>query len=195
MSTWRCCRHAFGGRNVGSLTLLTSNIYRMRFHLDLRNRSTSSVNFLSVSFTDSTVPVLEDALASGNVSEDERIELEYFLYDRPAFLWLPASQSPYLISANEAANIKIQAHGKRGLTRGTINISYGFATTAKFGLHQRRIEYSLGVTVNASLELIACDFLPCHFRNCRSVLDAESLQGLARGSFILALEVRNSWIQ
>lgn len=152
------------------------------------------MNFLSVSFSDSTVPVLEDALASGNVTEDERIELDHFLYDRPALLWLPSSPSPCLISANEATNIKIQTNGKRGLTKGTVNISYGFATAPNFDLHQRRIEYSLAVTVNASLELIACDFLPRHFSNCRPVHDVQNPQGLARDSFLLVLEVRNSWI-
>ena len=155
------------------------------------------MNHLAIRFWDSTTPVLEDALAAGNVAEDERIELEYFLFNRPAFLWLPASQSPYLISPNRTAKIRIQAHGKRGLTAAKVYISYGYETLTRFGLHQRRIELNLAVTVNAALELIACDFLPCHFSNIPSNSESQNLPYpfLGRDSFLLALEMRNSWIQ
>lgn len=163
-------------------------------YFELRNRSKSTVNHLSVTFYDSTMPILEEALAAGNLAEDERVELEYFLYKRPAFLWLPSAQSPCLIAANQTTKMKMQAHGKRGLTSGTAKVSYGFKVPEDVNLYQRRIEFSLTVTVNASLELIACDILPCHLSASTSVSESPALFRLGNDSFLLALEMRNPWI-
>lgn len=168
---------------------------RRQFDFGLRNQSKSTVNHLSLTFCDSTIPVLEDALASGNLAEDERVELEHFLFDRPAFLWLSAPQPPYVISADRTAKIQIQVHGKRGLTKGTVYISYGNETTAKFGLHQRRIEFTLAVTVNASLEVITCDFMPYQFDNGLSNSEVQNLPHAGKECFLLALEMRNAWTQ
>lgn len=140
------------------------------------------------------MPILEDALASGNMTEDERVELEYFLYNRPAFLWLPCAQSTCLVTANQTTKLKIQAQGKRGLTSGTASVSYGFKMPDDVNLYQRRIEFSLTVTVNASLELIACDILSCHFNASTSVSESPVFFRVGNDSFLLALEMRNSWI-
>lgn len=157
-------------------------------NLRFRNLSPSSVNHLNVTFFDSTSPVLEEALASTQLAEDEASELEYFLFERPAFKWLQKPESENRIPANGTDDMQIQVHGKRGLTRGVVNVEYASVESdaEELGLH-RLVECSLAITVNASVELVTCDFVPSG--------SSPSNEGFYPSDhFLLVLEFRNSWI-
>lgn len=136
---------------------------------------------------------MEEALSSTSLAEDEAIELEVFLYERPAFVWLRNSPSAVAISSNQAEHIHVQVSGKRGLTRGVLLLEYAFTdgTSPDLGLHCRQVEHNLAVTVNASLELITCDFVPIS----KDFLATEGRHLAENDSrFFLILEIRNSWI-
>ena len=160
---------------------------RRNLSLRFRNLSQSSVNHLNVTFFDSTSPVLEEALASTQLAEDEASELEFFLFERPAFKWLQKADSENLIEANGTEDMQIQVHGKRGLTRGVVNVEYASVDpdAESLGLHHRLVECSLAVTVNASVELVTCDFVPSF---------ASNEGAFPSDHFLLVLEFRNSWI-
>src|ERR1700737_3458301 len=98
----------------------------MLMNLRLRNISLSPVNHLILAFFDSTTPVLEEALASNTLPEDDASELEYYLYERPAFTSPRCSSPAALIDSNESEDLGIEVHGKRGLTHGSILVEYAY---------------------------------------------------------------------
>jgi trafficking protein particle complex subunit 9 len=157
--------------------------------LDFRNISSSIANNLSVSFHDSTRAVLEEALASTALAEEEAVELEYFLYDRPAFVWLQKSNSSMSIHPHGKEEISIEALGKRGLVHGTIFLEYSSDIMAKPFRYSRRIEVPLAITVNAALELIACDFTT--FNSSATLVQGDEA---SNSRFVIVLEFRNAWI-
>ena len=114
------------------------------------------------------------------------------MYDRPAFVWLPKSDSPVSISSDREEDIHIEALGKRGLVQGTVCLDYASSETipSTAGYYSRRIEVPLAITVNAALELIACDFTT--FQSPSTALVREFNASETR--FIVVLEFRNSWI-
>ena len=131
------------------------------------------------------------------LAEDEAAEVEFFLYERPAFSWLARKHSGSIISPNQAEDVCVQISGKRGLTRGVVNLEYAFTDpdSQDVGLYCRQVEFNLAITVNASLELLACDFMPL-------ALDTQASENAQIGAlnlwdsnrFLLVLEMRNSWI-
>ena len=159
--------------------------------------SGSAANHLNVTFFDSTTAVLEDALSSTVLAEDEAVELEFFLYERPAFFWLPKEHSNTIISPNQAEDLRVQVTGKRGLTHGVINLEYAFTDPGSqdVSLYCRKVEFNLAITVNASLELLACDFMPLAL----DIPESENVQVGASNvwdadRFLMILEMRNSWV-
>ena len=158
-------------------------------NLRFRNLSPSAVNHLNITFFDSTSPVLEEALTSTQLAEDEASELEYFLFERPAFRWLRKPDSENLIEANGTEDMKIQVHGKRGLTKGVVNVEYASvkSESEELGLRYRLVKCNLAVTVNASVDLITCDFVP-------SGGSPSNEKVFPSDHFLLVLEFRNSWI-
>lgn len=114
------------------------------------------------------------------------------MYDRPAFVWLQKSDSPVSIYPDGEEDIYIEALGKRGLVQGTVCLDYASSETipSTAGYYSRRIEVPLAITVNAALELIACDFTT--FQRPSTALVRECNASKTR--FIVVLEFRNSWI-
>ena len=131
-------------------------------------------------------------MASTVLAEGEAAELEYFLYHRAAFVWLPKSNSPVSIYPDGEEDICIEALGKRGLVQGTVCLDYASSETipTTVGYYSRRIEVPLAITVNAALELIACDFTTFQSRSTVLVLKCNA----SETRFIVVLEFRNSWI-
>ena len=169
-----------------------STVLSVNIKLGFRNISLSVANNLSVSFYDSTRSVLDDALVSTALSEEEAVELEYFLYDRPAFIWLQASDSSISIHPAAKEEISVQALGKRGLVHGIVCLEYSSSeiVPAAAGKYSRQIEVPIAITVNAALELVGCDFTtfkPHWSTHVRK-------DGGFDNRFIVILEFKNSWI-
>lgn len=154
--------------------------------------SDSPVNHFRVGFYDSTSPVLEEALSSTLLAEDEAAELEFFLYDRPAFLWLRNPSASNVIPPYTTTDLLIQINGKRGLTHGSINVEYGSGDRSlpTPTLYRRQVQTDLVVTVNASVDMVTCDVLPLS----ETSLHCSPSQSAPHCQFLLILEMRNSWI-
>lgn len=170
------------------LSTVRSVVIKLRF----RNTSPSIAKHLTVSFYDSTRSVLEEALTLTALAEEEAVELEYFLYDRPAFVWLHASNSSISIPPAAEEEISIQALGKRGLVHGTVCVEYASSeiVPAHVGNYSRRIEVPLPITVNAALELVGCDFTTFKPESSIHIRKDDGLDT----RFIIVLELKNSWI-
>ncbi|EMR09168.1 hypothetical protein PNEG_02508 [Pneumocystis murina B123] len=142
----------------GSIMLLEGE--RSTFTITIKNVSHITINFLLLSFTDSTINPLKDALASKNISREEIYELELFLYKRQAFVW-NKKVSHFSLKPDCEEVLEIEIFGKRGLTDGKIQIDYGnVENDSSHGrFYTRRVVVPVIVTVNASLELVNCDVI------------------------------------
>lgn len=69
-------------RYLSVLTLIRSTI-----RLTLENVSTLPIDFLRLSFDDSTIAPAQNALAEGELSVFDTYETEYDLINRPTFTW------------------------------------------------------------------------------------------------------------
>ena len=63
------------------------DVFRSTIRLTLENISTLPVNFLSLSFEDSTVTSAQEAMAEGQLGVSEMYEIEYDLIHQRAFSW------------------------------------------------------------------------------------------------------------
>ncbi|BFZ62354.1 hypothetical protein YB2330_003448 [Saitoella coloradoensis] len=109
----------------------------------LKNVSSTPIDLVLFSFTDSTTGPLEQALANKSIPPDEAYELEVYLYNRRAFSWDVATEGKVNIAPGAEETFKIDVLGKRGLTDGQIQLTV-----------------PLLVTVNASIDMIGCDVFP-----------------------------------
>ncbi|KAK9234870.1 TRAPP II complex [Lipomyces kononenkoae] len=145
----------------GSLMLLEGE--RRRFVIALGNVSeTVSANAISFSFSDSTTKSLGAALEEQFRSESERYEIEMFLHKRAA-LRCVTDLNELEIPANGEAEIEVEVLGKRGLTAGHIEISYSHIIDSDLLLEERYVRtltVDINLTVNASIEVAGCDFVP-----------------------------------
>lgn len=142
----------------GSIMLLEGE--RRVFTIAIKNVSHITINFLLLSFMDSTIDPLKDALSSKNISQEEIYELELFLYERQAFVWKKKKENFFLEPECEEI-LEIEVLGKRGLTDGKIQIDYGNVKgdTSLDQFYTRRVIVPIIVTVNGSIELVNCDFI------------------------------------
>ena len=63
------------------------DVFRSNIRLTLENISTLPVNFLSLSFEDSTVTSAQEAMAEGQLGVSEMYEIEHDLIHQRAFSW------------------------------------------------------------------------------------------------------------
>ncbi|CCJ30606.1 unnamed protein product [Pneumocystis jirovecii] len=143
----------------GSIMLLEGEM--RTFTITIKNVSDITINFLLLSFMDSTIGPLKDALVCKDISSEEIYELELFLYEREAFVW-KKSFDQFSLSPGCEETLEIRVLGKRGLTDGKIQIDYGniegdASSLEKF--YTRRVVIPVIVTVNGSVELVNCDII------------------------------------
>src|SRR5579871_6665395 len=148
-------------------------MFRVPFTLKIRNITLAAIEELEIILLDSTSSVLKEAMKTRSLSELEMAELEYFLYERPAFEITDRRVSP----TDSDIEICVEAHGKRGLTYGVIEVAHGFP---RMGIPQSHLELKFSVMVNATIELITFDVIPI---------------GIDSSQYILVLEFRNAWIK
>ncbi|KAK9454760.1 TRAPP II complex [Dipodascopsis uninucleata] len=160
---------------------------RRQFKIVVGNVSESvTANYLALKFKDSTTDSLMNALQSGTqissgtkqyLSASEIYEIEVFLYKRSALQWVHDDEEDEIeISPNGERDIVVEVVGKRGLTSATIDIEYSHISPeslslAKRNLYARTVTVDLNLTVNASIEIAGCDFVPFSFDMPISVND------------------------
>ncbi|QSL65998.1 hypothetical protein MERGE_003135 [Pneumocystis wakefieldiae] len=141
-------------------TSLVNGSIMSTFTITIKNVSHITINFLLLSFSDSTINPLKDALASKNISREEIYELELFLYKRQALVW-NNKVSHFSLKPDCEEVLEIEILGKRGLTDAKIQIDYGNVqdNSSHGRFYTRRVVVPVIVTVNASLELVNCDVI------------------------------------
>ncbi|THH16357.1 hypothetical protein EW146_g4275 [Bondarzewia mesenterica] len=134
--------------------------------LTLENVSSLPIDFLRLTFDDSTIPPAQHVLAEGELSVFDTYETEYELISRPVFSW-SSDQEKLNISPHRKVTIVITCLGKVGCTSGTIHMSYGYVHRKQETLqqppdvfHTRRLSYPVLVTVYHMLECHKMDIGP-----------------------------------
>lgn len=193
------------------------------FTITLRNKSRATpADLILLSFTDSTTPQVQSALASKELSEIELYELELSVSRKPSFRWLRTGgyQNGARIDPEGEMTLKIEVRGKPGLSYGIIQVDYSHlgvpAKDINSKFFTRQLKIPLAVTVNASVDLVRSDLTPLpddYNLQQRLSLDAE-LQDPSQPKFptttsrmadlspssnlpvphtLLILDFRNSW--
>ncbi|CAE6523362.1 unnamed protein product [Rhizoctonia solani] len=148
----------------GALMLYAGECFRIR--LTVENVSLLPIDFLRMSFEDSTLPALQQALVEGELTVAEAYETEYELVNRPVLKWdldgIDASN--ITLAPRQKMPIWVTCFGKEGCTDATMRIHYSLArrdqapTPESFFL--RSLSYPLLVTVYHTLECHAMDIVP-----------------------------------
>ena len=136
------------------------------FTVTMRNiSSTTPVDLLFLTFTDSTSSVLQSALANKDLSQAELYEVELASYRRETLKWRRHDgNEEHTIGANDEITVDIEVVGKPGLTNGVVHIDYGYVGVPKSEIpdhfYTRQVVLTFTITVNASIDLVRNDFLP-----------------------------------
>lgn len=86
---------------------------RSAIRITLENVSSLPIDFLRLTFDDSTIAPAQQALAEGELSVFETYEAEYDLIHRPVFTW-DGNRGEQRISPGEKAVIIVKCFGKVG---------------------------------------------------------------------------------
>ncbi|KAI0703613.1 TRAPP II complex [Cytidiella melzeri] len=139
---------------------------RSSIRITLENVSLLPVDFIHLTFDDSTVAPAQQALTEGESSVFETYETEYDLIHRPMFTW-DNKASRQDVSPGEKVVLTVSCSGKVGCTNGTIHISYAYCHRPRSNLekppevfHTRQLSYPVLVTVYHMLECYGLDILP-----------------------------------
>ncbi|TKA67638.1 hypothetical protein B0A49_09697 [Cryomyces minteri] len=141
---------------------------RKSFSITLSNTSANiPVDFLHLSFLDSTAEPLRAALSNKELSRGDVHELELQAMKGPALSWRrPETDAEVLtyISPGESVVFDIEVVGKPGLTDATVIFDYANlgmpSSEIKDKFFTRRVSFPVTVTVNASVQLHRLDVAP-----------------------------------
>ncbi|KAG6376171.1 TRAPP II complex [Boletus reticuloceps] len=165
--------------------------------LTLENVSALPIDFLTLSFEDSTIAPAQEALADGQLDVFETYETEYDLIHQRAFSW-NRDKEIKVIDPGQKIVVSVACFGKAKCTGATVRVSYAHArqndesgATPEI-FYTRQLTYPMTVTVYHMLE--------CHNMNVMP-LDAFSDIGddaLWRDSdphewCLFSIEVRNTY--
>ncbi|KAF8759071.1 hypothetical protein RHS01_02413 [Rhizoctonia solani] len=148
----------------GALMLYAGECFRIR--LTVENVSLLPIDFLRMSFEDSILPALQQALAEGELTIAEAYETEYELVNRPVLRWdLDGTDaSTITLAPRQKMPIWVTCFGKEGCTNATMRIHYSFARRDQVpspeSFFLRSLYYPLLVTVYHTLECHAMDIVP-----------------------------------
>jgi len=150
--------------------------------MTLENVSTLPVDFLRLSFDDSTIAPAQQALADGDLSVFDTYETEYDLIHRPMFSWRAQKEFTSL-GPGQTTSVTVTCFGKAGWsvsfvrfnhslnlqtsTSGTIHVSYAYVHRPRGTqekplevFHSRQLSYPVMVTVYHMLECHGMDIIP-----------------------------------
>lgn len=126
--------------------------------LTLENISTLPIDFLRLSFEDSTIGPAQEALSEGGLSVFETYETEYDLLHRKAFSWRNEKEITNILP-NQKVVLSVTCVGKVGCAHGTVHIAYSQVNReheeqvpAPEVFYTRQLSYPVTVTVYHMLE-------------------------------------------
>ncbi|KIV99149.1 hypothetical protein, variant [Verruconis gallopava] len=166
----------------------------LTFNVTVQNVSEYvSIDFLHVSFNDSTTAAMEDAISKKNLNSAELYELEYQLAHRPAIRLVGGT--PHVIAPNQCCELSFELLGKPGLTQAFIVIDYATLhrpiLDARDILYTRQVVQPVSITVNSSVQLQRFDVLP--ISDAAVLGHARAMTDHQQDHCLLLLDVRNTW--
>lgn len=87
--------------------------FRSSIRLTLENVSAWSIDFLRLSFEDSTIPPAQEALSEGELNAFEAYEVEYDLTHRKVFSW-DCDKEIKVIAPGRKIGLSVTCFGKVG---------------------------------------------------------------------------------
>ncbi|KAG1756741.1 TRAPP II complex [Suillus paluster] len=134
--------------------------------LTLENISALPIDFLRLSFEDSTIGPAQEALSEGELSVFETYETEYDLLHRQALSWRNDKEITKILP-NQKVVLSVTCLGKVGCAHGTIHISYSQVNReheeqapAAEVFYTRQLSYPVTVTVYHMLECHDLSLVP-----------------------------------
>ncbi|CAG8520418.1 10913_t:CDS:10, partial [Ambispora gerdemannii] len=130
--------------------------------IKLENIGKTPVDFINLSFHDSTIEKAQAILSSPDLPAEEAYEMELYAYRQPVFSWEQTERKVNLLSNNELI-LNINVFGKRGCTYGTIQIDYGYIdrpdSVSEDIFYTRQVFYPVLLTVHQHLEPLTMDIM------------------------------------
>ncbi|CCM02371.1 uncharacterized protein FIBRA_04466 [Fibroporia radiculosa] len=132
--------------------------------LTFENVSLLPINFLRLTFDDSTIAPAQQLLTEGELSIFDTYETEYDLISRPVFFW-DSSQGTHQVDPGEKTTVTVKCFGKVGCTSGAVHVSYAYIDRHEVPdksldiFHSRQLSYPVVVTVYHMLACHAMDIL------------------------------------
>ncbi|KAI9446319.1 TRAPP II complex [Lactarius indigo] len=167
---------------------------RSTLRLTLENVSNLPVDFLRLSFDDSTIGPAQAALAEGDLSIYDAYETEYQLINRPVFSWDREQEDTEIPRRKESS------------TSGGVYISYGYLHRRQSTLsqpqetfHTRQLSYPVLVTVYHMLECHNMDIFPLDQGGCEADETSEGGKAVLfkdveeEGWCLFSIDVRNTY--
>ncbi|PSR74153.1 hypothetical protein PHLCEN_2v10109 [Hermanssonia centrifuga] len=146
--------------------LMLYNGEKSSIRITLENTSSLPIDFMRLTFDDSTVAPAQQALADGGLSVFDTYETEYDLIHKPVFTW-DSKASKQEIGPGEKTVVTVNCFGKVGCASGVVHVSYSYFHRPRTTLdqpsdifHTRQLSYPVLVTVYHMLECHAMDILP-----------------------------------
>ncbi|KAF8559602.1 hypothetical protein OG21DRAFT_1402685 [Imleria badia] len=165
--------------------------------LTLENVSTLPIDFLTLSFEDSTTAPAREALAEGQLDVFEIYETEYDLIHQQAFLW-NRDKEVKVIGPGQKIVVSVACFGKAKCTSATVRVSYAYArrndepgATPEI-FYTRQLSYPMTVTVYHMLECHDMSVMPL---DAFSDIHDDTLQkdGDPHEWCLFSIEVRNTY--
>ncbi|OCB84083.1 hypothetical protein A7U60_g8755 [Sanghuangporus baumii] len=133
--------------------------------LTVENISNLPIDFLELTFDDSTRPQLEQIMSDDSTAFDI-YEAEHNLVNKPVFSWEPDKSRKEIASGKESV-ISVKCFGRAGCTDGTMFISYSYARRERDSsspppstFFTRQLLFPVLVTVYQMLECSGMNILP-----------------------------------
>ncbi|EIW73613.1 hypothetical protein TREMEDRAFT_26647, partial [Tremella mesenterica DSM 1558] len=139
----------------GTIMLYHGESSTIRLSLD--NSSSTPVNFLKLSFDDSTQRDAQVILQEGELSPEQAYELDWDQIHNPVFSWEAPDQT--IIPPNGRLTLCIKCFGKVGCTDGNIRIDYGHVVKSNDdkSFFTRHLDFPVLFTVYHTLESHSLD--------------------------------------
>lgn len=143
---------------------------RTKIRITLENVGHLPVDFVKLSFLDSTTAPVEALLTDGELEAGEAYELEADLARAPVFRWsAPPEAGSVLIPPRGRLTLSVTCLGKVGCSWGNVQVSYGLlernsSTSTAVDVrptyfHTRQIAFPILISVYHTLECTALDVL------------------------------------
>lgn len=159
----------------GALMLYEGETSTIR--ITLSNISSTPVDYIKLSFQDSTILPTQEALANPDIMPEEQYELELFLHKSHVFNW-EARDATVSIAPDEEFELQLKCFGKMGCTGGNVQIHYGYVGRERGpdekAFYTRQLLVPVLMTVTHALEPMLVDVL--HLRHL-DMLEQESTTG------------------